>query len=433
MILWHRITDPFPQKHLIRFPIAMQITTRSKSRNLPQKRKSEDDDTGPRPKVPRTTAPAPAPSSEPLTPQPDPHTTRSKTGKLPKKKAEEDIAPTAKALRMATSASDTKPAARVKLDPKLQPKTSTKAKPAPKASSKKQTPGPRTDTQSEDSENKTPAAQPKTTSRTKQPDRSGNLPHQNREPSAPRTGWERTRAQMSESPNDDNEEIKRAKANSRWHEPKVVDKMNLPPMPPKAKPLTRRSGTVLHILVYGNGDHGELGLGIHKHEGRLPTNVDTPQLNRRLRHDYPGVVDVACGRRHSIALTSDGRILTWGWNEYGILGRATDFDLDGPDLRGWEPGTADASHLRDVTWTQVVATDNACFALSDDGCVFGWGTFMVSNFLILILHKGKATDLVLSKTEKSSASAHQPPSREHPPKSTASPTSPTSPPAHSTS
>lgn len=36
--------------------------------------------------------------------------------------------------------------------------------------------------------------------------------------------------------------------------------------------------------------------------------------------DNVKVSTVACGWRHSVAATSDGRLFTWGWSKYGQLG-----------------------------------------------------------------------------------------------------------------
>lgn len=217
-----------------------------------------------------------------------------------------------------------------------------------------------------------------------------------REKLPPSNGWKRTPSYSP--PNDDNEETRIAKVNSRWHEPQVCDEMKPPTeaemakrmkqTSTKAKPLTQRADTDLHILVCGKGWHGELGLGFNGETKDHPIKVSKrPRLNRMLCGHGRRVVDIACGAKHSIALTRDGRILTWGCNEGGALGRDTEpdaeysayYNLHEPDGPGWEPEEVDTSHLgHGIIWTQVVATDSASFALTDDRRVFGWGTFIVS-------------------------------------------------------
>lgn len=122
-----------------------------------------------------------------------------------------------------------------------------------------------------------------------------------------------------------------------------------------------------------------------------------PRLNPLLAADQVGVVQVAVGGMHCLALTHDNKILTWGVNDQGALGRDTaweggykdiddnksdsDSDEDDPGLNPREstptsiPSTAFPSGTVIV---EVAAGDSSSFALTDDGLVYGWGTFRVS-------------------------------------------------------
>jgi regulator of chromosome condensation len=96
---------------------------------------------------------------------------------------------------------------------------------------------------------------------------------------------------------------------------------------------------------------------------------------------------------HGVALTSNNQILTWGVNDHGALGRDTSWegnlvDADGDDSdsddegelnpRESTPTPVDMSAVPpDTIFTQVAATDNATFALTSTGRVYGWGTFRV--------------------------------------------------------
>jgi regulator of chromosome condensation len=151
----------------------------------------------------------------------------------------------------------------------------------------------------------------------------------------------------------------------------------------------------LDVYVFGEGSSGELGLGSAKGQ----TEVKRPRLNPNLAADTVGVVATTVGGMHAAALTHDNKILTWGVNDQAALGRDTawdgglrdidddksDSDSDSGSDTGVNPiestpGPVDMSALPDdIVWTQVEATDSATFALTDDGLVYGWGTFRVSH------------------------------------------------------
>ena len=159
---------------------------------------------------------------------------------------------------------------------------------------------------------------------------------------------------------------------------------------PKPKVVLNTAATKqLDVYVCGSGDFGELGLGSVKHA----TEAKAPRHNPNLT----GVVQVALGGMHGIALTHDNEILTWGVNDKGTLGRKTHWegkmkDMDaeededddsdaGADLNPLEstPTAIDASAFPEGTvFTQVAAGDSTSFALTDTGLVYGWGIFRVS-------------------------------------------------------
>ncbi|KAI1374452.1 regulator of chromosome condensation 1/beta-lactamase-inhibitor protein II [Hypoxylon crocopeplum] len=179
---------------------------------------------------------------------------------------------------------------------------------------------------------------------------------------------------------------------------------------PAKKPRTRGLGArglgfnevpskQFDVFVFGEGSSGELGLGSKRHDGKKPIDVKRPRLN----HNLKGVVALACGGMHCIALTHDQRILTWGVNDDRALGRDTlweggtrdvddDSDMDSDDDSGVNPnestpGPVDLSVLPEGTMiSQVAATDSASFILTDDGWVYGWGTFRGSDGIIGFRH-----------------------------------------------
>ncbi|GAB1311618.1 Regulator of chromosome condensation [Madurella fahalii] len=159
------------------------------------------------------------------------------------------------------------------------------------------------------------------------------------------------------------------------------------PEPPKPA-LTERPTEPLNIYAFGANSGGELGLGPSVKSG----NVSRPRLNPYLSGSV-GVVQVSLGAMHGAALTLDNRILTWGVNDHGALGRDTsweaamvDADDNNSDGEGdgegelnpkeSTPSAVNMSSLpADIIFTQVAAADNATFALTNTGLVYGWGTF----------------------------------------------------------
>ena len=157
--------------------------------------------------------------------------------------------------------------------------------------------------------------------------------------------------------------------------------------------LNQRATDALNVYVFGSGDSGVLGLG-----PRCSTDdVVRPRLNPNLSAASVGVVQVATGGMHCVALTNDNKILTWGVNDHGALGRDTQWsggwkEIDGkggdgesdesePELNPKEstPTAVDDSCFPAGTvFTQVAAGDNVTLALTEEGLVYGWGTFKVN-------------------------------------------------------
>ncbi|KAI0532652.1 regulator of chromosome condensation 1/beta-lactamase-inhibitor protein II [Xylaria digitata] len=167
----------------------------------------------------------------------------------------------------------------------------------------------------------------------------------------------------------------------------------------------------LDIFVFGEGSSGELGLGSKKFEGKKPIDVKRPRINHNLDADKVGVVDIACGGMHAIALTKNNRILTWGVNDDKALGRDTtwdggvrdvdaeDSDDDDEDDTGVNPLESTPNYVdvgeleEDDIICKVAATDSASFLLTTDGFVFGWGTFRGADGII-----GFAKDIKVQPT-----------------------------------
>jgi regulator of chromosome condensation len=195
--------------------------------------------------------------------------------------------------------------------------------------------------------------------------------------------------------------VKKAAAPKKEPAPK---KPAAPKVAPKRKvlPAINKIPTQkLDIFVFGEGSAGELGLGAKKYDGKKPMDVKRPRINHLLSAKSVGVVALAVGGMHTIALTHDNKLLSWGVNDQGALGRETpqegkmkditkedDSDSDSDDeSEGLNPSEAepreiDSAHFPEGTkFAFIAASDSASFVVTDEGLVYGWGTFRVISYL----------------------------------------------------
>lgn len=112
------------------------------------------------------------------------------------------------------------------------------------------------------------------------------------------------------------------------------------------------------ILVVGQGDVGQLGLGQDIMERTRPS----------LLPGYDDIIAIAVGGMHNVCLRHTGEIITFGCNDEGALGRDT--SEEGSEA---EPGIVELPGKV----IQVTAGDSHSAALLEDGRVFAWGSFRV--------------------------------------------------------
>lgn len=126
-------------------------------------------------------------------------------------------------------------------------------------------------------------------------------------------------------------------------------------VPVAKKPKIEQDQTC-NLFMFGQDSCGEFGLKKIGFTRRKPTQVP---LDSRVRH-------VACGPMHTIALTTAGKIYSFGCNDEGALGRVTNDEE--------EEATPTLVNL-DNNFIKVTAGDSHSVALTDDGRVFIWGNF----------------------------------------------------------
>lgn len=112
------------------------------------------------------------------------------------------------------------------------------------------------------------------------------------------------------------------------------------------------------VLSYGTGTRGQLG------HGDLVNVNDSGELVDAL--DGLQVKSIAAGGWHSMALTSQGDVYVWGWNESGQLG----FPKETITMKAL-PIPLEISD--DDHFIAISAGSRHSMALSENGILFGWG------------------------------------------------------------
>ena len=117
------------------------------------------------------------------------------------------------------------------------------------------------------------------------------------------------------------------------------------------------------LFTWGFGAYGQIGDGMTSHRS-TPTNI-TSGFNLGVEEK---IVSTTIGDSHSSALTSTGRIFTWGYNNYGQLGDGTNTNIKVPKE------TTDHFDLAlGETIIKVSSGRNHQSAITSSGRLFTWG------------------------------------------------------------
>jgi alpha-tubulin suppressor-like RCC1 family protein len=109
------------------------------------------------------------------------------------------------------------------------------------------------------------------------------------------------------------------------------------------------------LWAWGDNKYGQLGIGSFK-TSLAPRPVRVPAGDK--------IVAIGAGSLHSIALTSTGKVLTWGWNRYGQLGNGSMKNSDVPVV---------AKVPAKYKISAVSAGGGFSMALTAHGMVLAWG------------------------------------------------------------
>ncbi|PWW71619.1 hypothetical protein C7212DRAFT_367143 [Tuber magnatum] len=130
------------------------------------------------------------------------------------------------------------------------------------------------------------------------------------------------------------------------------------------------------VYTWGNGEHWELGT-------RIVPSTHLPQLNPT-RVIAKGVGSVAAGSYHSFAIDRDGKVWSWGLNQYAQCGIDGGDTIRSPTL---------VMSLTNYRIKQMSTGEHHTAALTDDGQLLVWGR-VDDGRLGLDLAKVPATDVV---------------------------------------
>ncbi|XP_053604119.1 probable E3 ubiquitin-protein ligase HERC4 isoform X3 [Plodia interpunctella] len=113
-------------------------------------------------------------------------------------------------------------------------------------------------------------------------------------------------------------------------------------------------------IPYGWGCNSMGQLGVDNSDS-LSQNVPSVVKGLATKH----VVQIACGFYHSVALTMNGDLFSWGANSYGQCGLGT--------MTNKEMKPQQITSLFGVPLALIACGSNHTFVLSKSGAVFGWG------------------------------------------------------------
>ncbi|XP_034033558.1 RCC1 and BTB domain-containing protein 1-like [Thalassophryne amazonica] len=111
------------------------------------------------------------------------------------------------------------------------------------------------------------------------------------------------------------------------------------------------------LFAWGHNGYSQLGIGT-TNQGLCPVLVTSNLQNKK-------VSAVACGSHHSVALTVDGEVFAWGYNNCGQIGSGSTANQPCPRHV--------SCSLQGKTVTSITCGQSSSVALVDNGEVYGWG------------------------------------------------------------
>jgi alpha-tubulin suppressor-like RCC1 family protein len=124
------------------------------------------------------------------------------------------------------------------------------------------------------------------------------------------------------------------------------------------------------VFAFGHNWDGQLGVG-DTSDRSAPTPLKAFALLRALRGRL--VVQVAAGTDHSLAIDNSGALYAWGSGKSGQLGNGVALDSGALDASLHQLTPRPLLALHGIRIVQVASGASHVLALADDGALFAWG------------------------------------------------------------
>jgi RCC1 and BTB domain-containing protein len=125
------------------------------------------------------------------------------------------------------------------------------------------------------------------------------------------------------------------------------------------------------VFTCGSGKYGELG---HGKSGEVTTR---PNVVSYFRDNNLKVKDVACGKYHTLALTDNGELFSWGWGGQtaNVIKRALQPSGGalGHGYTGNKAGPTNIEGLHGKAIKSITSGENFAIAVDGNGIVYNWG------------------------------------------------------------
>ena len=134
------------------------------------------------------------------------------------------------------------------------------------------------------------------------------------------------------------------------------------------------------VYIWGNNEYGQLGDG-------TTTNSVLPICISDKENELKGkrIVDISAGEVHTVAIDEEGKVYTWGYNEFGQLGDGTTTNSTLPICISEKGNELKGKRIVDIS-----AGGGHTVAIDEEGKIYAWGNNEVGQ-----LGDGTTTNSVL--------------------------------------